>query len=284
MPDMKRAILGGLGLSVAVLSFAAPVPAGAGDQVELKPNLRPLKPVDIRVDEVGGVKSIEFSTNVLNRGTGPLELRPVAENCDEDADPTGDDDRAAYQRIYHSEDGVFNPGLRETDPPSYTETEVGCFNFHPAHDHWHYDDFGLYELFKIRSNGSLALKRSSNKVSFCMVDTRRDPNLGLPGTPSVGYYKPHPTPGGEPEPQPCGQDNITGISIGWVDSYPSYLPGQSLPIEGLLDGAYCLRITTDTSARLLETNNFDNRRQVRFRLDGDTAVVKANKPCTRVAN
>ncbi len=132
---------------------------------------------------------------------------------------------------------------------------MGCIRLHPAHDHWHLDAFAQYALAEEPSGAVVA---RASKVSFCLLDTVRSfPTR--PGSPPAGYY------GG------CTVKSAQGISVGWSDVYDSTLPGQSLNVSGLPEGAYCLGVTADPRNRLTEAREENNVRWRRLRLRRDSA-------------
>ena len=261
-----KSSLGAIALALlASLALAAPAsPQEAAPY--LLPDLRPLRPSDLIVDRADGDRTLRFTMNVLNRGTGPLELHPKEEDCDQDGDASND--RTAYQQLFVDDgSGEFERGVDVSE-----ERPAGCQHFHEAHQHWHFDDFGVYKLFRYSKKERLVQKvvARANKVSFCLVDTY--PKLDLPGSPATRFY--HSASGSE-----CGQNTITGISIGWVDNYSYTLAGQSLPVEKLRDGFYCLRVRTDPRRLLEETKDNNNARSVRFRLTGMELRLPNNPRC-----
>jgi hypothetical protein len=98
------------------------------------------------------------------------------------------------------------------------------FVYSPCHKHYHFNGYALYELFKSdpRTTNSPALV-SGRKQAFCLEDFERDPL-----SPSAG-----------PAVYTCGNQ---GISVGWADTYASYLDGQWLDITGVAPGTYWLRV------------------------------------------
>jgi hypothetical protein len=103
----------------------------------LYPDLKTLAPREIRFDRtdvsynLDGLPSsihnvVRFSNTVWNDGPGVLELRAHV--------GAGNTPGTAYQRLYNT-DGTF------------TDYNVGQIYFHAAHNHWHYDGWGEYELW-----------------------------------------------------------------------------------------------------------------------------------------
>ena len=155
---------------------------------------------------------LRFTTSIANLGDGALELRPRNNPRTRIT--------LARQRIYtHDAGGAWTP---------QSETTVGHFQFHPAHNHWHFCDFATYELRNIASGGGIGntVLATSGKVTFCMVDSSSvDPTLPHAAPFTYG---------------PCTQTAPQGISVGWTDLYPASLPGQSLDITSLPAGSYWL--------------------------------------------
>ncbi len=170
----------GLGVATATAGATA-----RGDATPLYPNLvtRPIE--GVRIEKAPGVKLLRFPTLVGNRGPGPVELFPDipdSSDCDGDGDPAND--RIASQRVFGDTvaDGVFTRG-EDTDVVD-TPT-VGCFVFHPAHDHWHFEEFERYVLTRVKTGKMIA---SSEKVSFCVLDTYTFGDF--PGSPASAHYGP----------------------------------------------------------------------------------------------
>jgi hypothetical protein len=247
---------------LALLLLVALAPARAAAAPVLLPNLQTLRAVDLRLDRKTkpGHVLLRFSNRIANRGPGPLEIFPTQTppDCDANGDPS--DDRSVYQRIFLDADGdgVFR---RSKDTLS-SERLAGCMHFHPAHNHYHVDDFASYRLYR-QSTG--ALVSSSDKVSFCVVDLIR-PFGYLVGSPSSPYYPR----GGSG----CDDVATEGISVGWADIYDYSLPGQWVDVTGLHTATYCLASTADPDRRLSDSNFANNRHGTRVRLDLETHKAK----------
>jgi len=99
----------------------------------------------------------------------------------------------------------------------------------------------------------------SPKVGFCIGDSyiydRTLPNAGALGS-LLG---------------PC-QDptSLRGLSIGAVDEYDRTDPGQNIPIGGLPDGDYWLRMLVDPNNFLAEKDKTNNETDVLLRITGST--------------
>jgi hypothetical protein len=251
--------------AMGVIAASAPTPAsaGGGDPM-LRPDLIARPITEIRIQKSEGVKLLRFASIIGNAGAGVLELEPdgakqsASDDCDGDGDPLND--RKASQRIFLDADGdgLFTRAVDE----GFDEIPAGCSVFHPAHDHWHFEEFARYRLVKPKTGRIVA---SSEKVSFCVFDSLRFGG-SLPGSPALRYY------------QLCSQDSTTGLSIGWADYYGSTLAGQELDVRGLADGRYCLRNDVDPADRLDESDEGNNGISTLVRIRG-RRVVDLDQTC-----
>ncbi|MDQ3956056.1 MAG: lysyl oxidase family protein [Actinomycetota bacterium] len=258
-------------LGTLIVLLVLPAGAGLGGEGDalLKPDLRTRKPNVLAIDKssVPGTTLLRFSNLIVNKGAGPIELRPQEENCRSDGDMS--DERVAYQRIYPDSngDGFFDRSLDNAAP---IEAKAGCSEFHPEHNHWHFENFARYELLSFESDGDVGALVSdttiSDKVSFCLVDTQRVAPR-TPGSPEQQYYK------GNSEFVGCAADDTMGISIGWADLYSTWTPGQHVDITEVPNGTYCLRSTVDPTDLLDETREKNNKRAIRVTLKKNASVV-----------
>jgi hypothetical protein len=222
----------------------SPAGADAADTPHL-PDIKTKKPSDLFIDMEGSVKVIRFTNTIWNRGAGPLELE-----ADND-DVTGE--TVATQNIY-SHNGGGTPYL-------YDSIEVGTFDFHPAHNHWHFEGFAQYQIRKVKPGGGVgAVLRQSEKVSFCIIPTTFVTNQ----IPHAGWA---------PHQYNCGENNMQGLPVGWGDQYYYGLDGQFVPINGLADGKYWLRSEADWESRLQEENETNNSKKVKIRITGNNVTV-----------
>ncbi len=202
-------------LLAGLLLFA---PIGSAQVLELKPNLQTFPASDLAL--VGN--QLIFSTTSWNHGDGPLELR------------AGERDSTSlkqnvYQRVYLSDGGFY-------------DRLAGTFEWHPEHNHFHFEDYALYTLQPVNAPGGS--ERTGSKTTFCVMDTTIV-NTNLPGAPQNAVYA------------TCGAD-VQGMSVGWGDTYGYWLAGQSIDFTGNPDGDYKLIIEVDPKKRLLELNDGDN--------------------------
>lgn len=243
-----------LGL-VLLTAPAGAHPAGA----EHHPDLRTLKPSEFRVTQSCALlvlnckRVLRFSNTVGNYGHGALELRP-----DNDS---GKKKTTAYQRIYsHDADGNWYFAR---------EFAVGDFSFHTSHNHWHFEGFANYSLVTASASDNAIngiAKRSSQKTTFCLVDTTRvDASLEHAG--GQRYTS-------------CGQDDWTGISVGWGDRYGWELAGQEIDLNGVPDGYYWLVSTADFQQRLSETDETNNCAAAKIEILGYLVFERGQRiPC-----
>jgi hypothetical protein len=253
----ERAVL----LAVALLAVAvlvSPIATAGSAGERLRPDLKTRKMRDLQVRPDGARQELRFTNEVTNRGPGVLQVDPQIETADtDDCDGDGDEenDQLAHQRLYRDGDGdgVFE---RKTES-SYKSVLSGCMAFHPAHSHWHFNDFARYRLKRNSTGVNIA---GSTKVSFCMVDNElRFPDA--PGSPGDPYFA------------SCDQDQTMGISVGWGDVYDAGLPDQDLDVTGLPEAWYCLLSTVDPDDRLRESDDGNNERGVKLWLAGDDVTV-----------
>lgn len=123
---------------------------------------------------------------------------------------------------------------------------VGGFTWHQEHTHFHYTEFAAYELRRIGADGhadysSAGLIASSDKVSFCLIDSEQVRDDAFPA-PFYGTCLP----------------TVQGISPGWTDVYTADLEGQQLPLAGLSDGRYSLVIKLNYAQHVYEANYDDD--------------------------
>ena len=245
------AVLVGLTSAGAFVALVAQGPhASAGDTSgpELLPDLVVESPADIVLESARDSKRVylRFSHSTANSGAGPLEIYPdlSTNRCG----PKGKRGRVAHQAIYHdaNADGEFGRAIDS----GTTEAPVGCMIYHEVHEHYHFEDFARYELYRIDAS---KLVEVSKKVSFCVVDSHKYlPQL--PGSPGNPFYRF----------EDCEDSAGThGISVGWADKYGAGTPGQEFDVTGFRKGRYCLVTRADPKNRLAEipTGGEDNNVQ-----------------------
>ncbi|HJR44095.1 MAG TPA: lysyl oxidase family protein [Actinomycetota bacterium] len=236
-----------------VLLSLAPPSAGS-DRAEQLPNLVAMAPFDLEIGEADtdapgrpAGPALRFATGANNRSDYALELS---------GQPSGTTEAVAQQCVAWAAPRVCTE-----------RKEVGTFAWHPEHGHFHFQDFALYELRRLRPNGEVDMRRrglvaTSGKVSFCIIDVERDENRGpLYTAPYPLYYS-------------CLAGlSMQGISPGWRDVYANSTVGQQIPLEGIEDGIYALVVVIDPLNRLLESDDTDNSAVVHIRLSGEVEIL-----------
>jgi hypothetical protein len=226
------ALAAGAGLAARDTGYAA---------TPLLPDMRALPASDLRLETPGdGHTYLRLSATTWNGGDGPLEL----------AGGQGDaltGKQQVYQRIYN-------------DDGSSTLVLAGTFQYHPAHQHVHFDDYALYTLQPVDAPGGS--DRTASKTTFCIIDTTRVKRL--PGSPKQPVYG------------TCGS-TVQGMSKGWGDTYPYYLAGQAIDITGLPDGTYRLTIEADYKNRIVELDETNNVSALNIELANGTVPVLDRK-------
>ena len=219
----------------AALSCAIGV--ASAQTVARPPNLKPLPAFNFSLvpNTTTGTTTLRFSTTSWNKGTGPLQLEAGAVD-------TGSGKQQVYQRVFNS-DG------------SSTLFLSGWFEWHPAHNHFHFDDYALYTLQPVNAPGASSL--TGSKTTFCVMDTGKIDGT-LPGAPTQAVYS------------TCG-NQIQGMSVGWGDTYGANLAGQELDFTGQPDGLYQLKIEIDPKKVMIESDKNDNV---------SCALISVKKPST----
>ena len=224
-------------LCLVVLLTVLPVAAAAANQ--RYPDVQALPPSQLlpQVESIDGEAHhvLRFTAQIVNVGSGPLEVR---------GDSSSGQTRV-FQRVFDDAGGVI-------------EFIVGNFIFHPAHNHWHLENFAAYELWT-RANydawlasgrqqgqpgwqGSKTTGLQSGGESFCLRDSRPSPELA-PQRPRKRY-------------RDC-DSGVQGLSAGWIDQYSWRIPEQwiDLGTAPLPDGDYVLRVVADPLNQLVESPN-----------------------------
>ena len=216
------------------------------------PNLKALPATNLSL--VAGTapvtSTLRFSTTSWNSGTGALQL----EAGDTD---TGLGKQKVFQRIFASDgSSILNFS--------------GWFEWHPAHNHFHFDNYALYTLQPVNAPGGSL--RTGSKTTFCVMDTTAV-NLSLPGAPQIKGYN------------SCG-NAIQGMSIGWGDTYGSHLAGQEIDFTDNADGIYQLKIEIDPQHVIVEGTKSDNISCVLLSIQkpSTVSVLDSSGSCSTVAS
>lgn len=228
-----------VGLGPDDLTFSLQTSSEGGD---LLPDLGFARIGDLSVERLrGGVRLLRFSTTIVNVGAGAFEVRG-------ERGSTSESEMSVFQRIY-GEDG----GVRELSTPA-TMTWGG-----DGHDHWHVMDLVDARLITLDRGQTVA---RSNKIDFCIFDNR-EYDLSLSGAPSSIQY----------EERGCGRQGdleaTMGLSVGWGDRYPYWMPGQYVDISHVGSGTFRLILTVDPEGWFTEGDTSNNRTWVDIELRGN---------------
>ncbi|HSC21940.1 MAG TPA: lysyl oxidase family protein, partial [Solirubrobacterales bacterium] len=228
---------------MTALIFLLSIPASASAATPQYPNLRTLPPRDLRFDttdvspELSGVihNVLRFSNTVWNAGAGPLELRGTINP----ETKTG----TAFQRVYDNEGGFKDLLTGNT------------FYWHAAHKHYHFDNWGRYELWtKADYDNWIASGRKTgnpvvgSKTTSCVEDEEFIKTL--PHQPYPPAYEAN---GCFPNSQNL---MLQGLSPGWGDTYDYYRPDQWIDLGEngkLANGTYVLRSIVDPLNKIYES-------------------------------
>ena len=238
----RRATTAIVGSVLLVLTLGLPTHAGplsAGEETfpDLVPNVTEVYVYRTSVLDpvtntfVLGPNELSFDTWSQNLGTVALDL--VAD------DPTDFMNTTVSQCVRWPAPAVCEE-----------RRQVGGFAWHDEHTHFHYQDFGAYELRRMGSGGTIdysaaGLVDTSDKVSFCLLDSERVDTSADPA-PTYVFCTPA----------------RQGISPGWTDIYTSDLDGQQFSLAGLTDGRYAIVVTQDYNNTIYESDDTNNRVEV----------------------
>ncbi|MFN3430969.1 MAG: lysyl oxidase family protein [Candidatus Sericytochromatia bacterium] len=205
---------------------------GTGGGSAYYPDLVAIAPSSFYVDtREAGKRIFRFPTAIGNGGPGHLQIRGRIE---------GNVTRGTQEIL----DGAGR--VIET-------RDVGTFELHPDHGHFHVSHVARYELRRDTFDGEFV--QNGKKISFCMEDSIRIRE----GSDEARI----------PE---CNQ-TMQGITRGFADVYSANLPDQTFDFTGLASGQYVIAIHLDPGRKFLETNRNNNLAWVKFRYDA--AVGKA---------
>lgn len=222
------------------LSTGSPPPATEEDL--LLPDLKLSPPGQLYITTSEGIRKIRFSTTFINQGNGPIE---VMGRTDLEKNKTG-----ATQRI-SKKDG------------SLVDREIGEFVFHPGHEHWHIENYALFELWNLKGNGERdRLLATTNKMSFCLWD-ENPYDLSLENASQVQKYV------------NCNNE-IQGVSVGWSDTYDASVEGQELDITSIDDGSYLIRSLINPDRKIMESDYDNNEVFLRIRISGNVLTIEGS--------
>jgi hypothetical protein len=200
----------------------------------LLPDLQTLPPRSLNLQvTLQGEVLLRFSNSILNAGPGAIELLGVYD--------AGAEKTLVTQHIYRADNDAIK------------EHKAGLFIFHPGHEHWHMENFALYEVWSLTPQATFdKVVAFTDKVSYCLRDDTRSNLENI--APGPIYIT-------------CDRQ-LQGISAGWFDTYEFDTPGQIVDISDVPDGVYALRSMVDPANQLLEMDDANNATAVYFALEG----------------
>jgi hypothetical protein len=224
------------------------------------PDLIALPAARARVQVRSDGRFLRFESSLGNIGAGPIEVRPNRSvRC-----PAGQ--QHSTQVIYRDTNG--NGRYNRRTDTLVGRHHAGCMVYHPAHRHWHFQASARYTLLDPSEDARVVVS-ARRKVSFCLRDTARVPDRY--GT--FAYGRAYGS---------CDRTRPQGISVGWVDVYQAWLPGQGLRLpKALKNGIYCLETTVDPLDRLLESDNMNNTSLRAVAIKGNRVTVRETSRCRR---
>ena len=228
----------------------------------LLPNARALPAAKFYIRRDGsGHRVLRFESGLASTGRGPLEVRP------NDLGNCGPNRQHASQILYRDRDR--NRWYKRSVDKKVARRDAGCIVFHPSHDHWHFEAAARYALWDPdRRREPVVVSR--RKMSFCLRDTEK--------VPPRWATRDYPQHYGD-----CHRGTPQGISIGWVDIYGNYLPGQFLTLPNAMPtGLYCMRTTVDPTHALRESSDTDNSSVRSIRISGERVTLKPFRRCRSV--
>jgi hypothetical protein len=193
----------------------------------------------------GPTRMLQYTHDTYNGGSGPLVIQPVYNQASGNYQGT--------QYVY-----AFNAGnwtLVNQIPVA------GAFVFHAVHGHFHFP-FATYGLYGLNPDGSIGgAVALSDKIGFCINDSFLY-NPSLPNAGALGNLGPCTDP-----------TSLRGLNIGAVDEYDQTDVGQSIPLAGVADGTYWLRVIADPYNYLAESDKSNNETDVKLMIQGNSVQV-----------
>lgn len=175
---------------------------------------------------------LRFATAIGNAGPGHLQVRGTIE-------------------------GRMTRGTQEIVDEAgriLARKDVGTFELHDDHGHFHVTGVARYELRRGDRSGPLVQR--GRKISFCMEDSVKVES-------SAG-----------PSRIPLCTRTIQGITRGYVDVYSADLPEQFFDMGPLASGEYTIVIQLDPTRKFLEASRSNNLAWLRLRYDARARTIE----------
>jgi hypothetical protein len=155
----------------------------------------------------------------------------------------------------------------EDPSPRYLEIEAGEGEWHEAHQHRHFQDMVLYQLFEVSDavpgppygpKKVLTEVGEGIKHGYCTFSQRMERWSEFDQDGQLASFPPFVF-----DDKNC--EEAMTLERGWGDLYRWQRPDQYVPYDGVADpdgtmraGFYVVRVTVDPQDRLLETRESDN--------------------------
>ena len=245
------------GASASPASPAAPVPAGVGDDLLPDMRTRPFQELYVQGATCGSRTRSRIAASARSRSSRADRGRRLRRRRD-----NSNNDRIAFQRVFQDSADPRSPGyfVRSQDTAS-TSRQVGCMVYHPAHSHWHFEDFApICPAAGVRRRDRRPLDQGQ------LLRHRHRPSVpGLPGSPGSSHYGNN----------GCGREVGRG-PVGRLGRHLRRLPrGAEHSRRGAAAGDYCLISRADPVNRLSELNDSNNTFRTRIHLDPAAHQVQA---------
>ena len=147
------------------------------------------------------------------------------------------------------------------DGAPVSRAPIGQMEYHPVHQHWHFQQFTEYSLLDAQS-GQIAI---SGKQSWCLANTDAI-DLAVPNA-NWGAF------GGDLFTM-CGGPGALWIrevlDVGWGDTYSQYVAGQAFDITDLPNGNYYIRVHANPTGSMFEVSADNNVEDRLVKLRGKT--------------
>jgi len=205
-------------------------------------------------DQGHPLRCLRFDQPLVNLGRGPYELRVY---------PNEGDGTDAYQAVYDGAGG-------------YAMRKAGHAHFAPLHGHIHFvgfDETGLYTIRPDGRPGRLVARqpdkgRCASDSENVLFGKRGDgpPRYYIPGTCDTNDHQdPH-------DPLFPGESYFrSGISAGWDDKYPWFIPDQYIDVTHVPDGRYLIVDRINGARNVQESNTRNNVARACVELRGESA-------------
>jgi hypothetical protein len=245
--------------------------------------------------QFGSTKCLRFDNATRNVGEGTLSLEF---NYDAAALQT-----ALQQTPLPAE---LTGGCQMNQEVLYTDSTASLRNagpcvFHTQHSHFHYQNFGRYQLFAVGADGnphaiavpkgqpSAAPVSIARKVGFCTIDVdnytfgmiaamQRPRTFSFPTCNIPNGYGSAGSQGAQGfDPTRAGTPEFMGISPGWGDIYTWDLPAQYIDISKVPDGVYEVASSTNFDGLLLTSSGAQETGVTCIQLNTDAAGTTSVK-------